>query len=246
MPNIEHYDLEKCTDKYHDDDFVSDVLNQSSPFLFCFIVEFSLVGSTVFYNTWNNVHTLTLAEVDTSATRTAAAEMRTNSVRKPNLCATLAKTNWSHSTMGTMSGVFVLLLTLLDLIMFFSPTNTQQGPVFEYMGKLMNSFINFLGLSSAVVGFIQIQKLSERDKNSVDNSVDLFLLDFGVFFIYIYSSLTITVGVFNIDPDIPGSVHVFNGVIEIIAVTFQTILIHQLLIKVNVSLLCNITLNLNN
>ena len=32
---------------------------QSSPFLFCFIVEFSLVGSTVFYNTWRNVHTLT-------------------------------------------------------------------------------------------------------------------------------------------------------------------------------------------
>ena len=32
---------------------------QSSPFLFCFIVEFSLVGSTVFYNTWHNVHTLT-------------------------------------------------------------------------------------------------------------------------------------------------------------------------------------------
>ena len=73
----------------------------------------------------------------------------------------------------------------------------------------------------------------DKDKSTAsDNSVDLFLLDFGVFFIYIYSSLTITVGVFNIDPDIPGSVHVFNGVIEIIAVTFQTILIHQLLIKV--------------
>ena len=35
------------------------VVTQSSPFLFCFIVEFSLVGSTVFYNTWRNVHTLT-------------------------------------------------------------------------------------------------------------------------------------------------------------------------------------------
>jgi len=100
------------------------------------------------------------------------------------------------------------------------------------MGKLMNTFINFLGLSSAVVGFVQIQRLQDKDKSTAsDNSVDLFLLDFGVFFIYIYSSLTITVGVFNIDPDIPGSVHVFNGVIEIIAVTFQTILIHQLLIK---------------
>ena len=65
-----------------------------------------------------------------------------------------------------------------------------------------------------------------------ENGVDLFLLDFGVFFIFIYSSLTVTVGVFNIDPAIPGAVHVINGVVEILAVTAQTILIHQLLLKV--------------
>ena len=232
---IEHFDPKECTEKYHDADFVMEVIKASGPFLFCFIIEFSLVGSTMFYNTWNNVHTLTRAQVmNTVDSGGVTRTMRDKNVRgRPNLCATLAKTNWSQSTMGTVSGTFVLLLTLLDLIMFFSPTSYNQEAVFEYMGKVMNTFINFLGLCSAVAGFIQIQKLSDKDKSQrSDNSVDLFLLDFGVFFIFIYSSLTITVGVFNIDASIPGSVHVLNGVIEIIAVTFQTILIHQLLLKV--------------
>ena len=75
--------------------------------------------------------------------------------------------------------------------------------------------------------------MSPKDRAArAENGVDLFLLDFGVFFIFIYSSLTVTVGVFNIDPAIPGAVHVINGVVEILAVTAQTILIHQLLLKV--------------
>ena len=228
---IEHFDMEHCANKYHDDDFVEDILQQSSPFLFCFIIEFSLVGCTVFYNTWHNVHTRREAEAEAAERRAASRPV----VRKPNLCATLAKTNWSHSTMGTVSGCFVLLLTLLDLIVFFSSTGggPSQEAVFEYLGKVLNTFINFLGICSAVAGFIQIQNLADKEESATkDNGVDLFLIDFGVFFIYIYSSLTITVGLFNIDPAIPGSVHILNGVVEIIAVTFQTLLIHQLLIKV--------------
>ena len=228
---IEHFDMEHCANKYHDDDFVEDILQQSSPFLFCFIVEFSLVGCTVFYNTWNNVHTRSEAEIAEVTQEARFAKP----VRKPNLCATLAKTNWSHSTLGTVSGCFVLLLTLLDLIIFFSSSGHKQEAVFEYLGKVLNTFINFLGICSAVVGFVQIQNLADKEESATkDNGVDLFLIDFGVFFIYINSSLTITVGVFNIDPSIPGSVHILNGVVEIIAVTFQTLLIHQLLIKVGI------------
>ena len=48
--------LELCREKYHDDDFVADILKASSPVLYAFIIEFSLVGGTVFYNTWAAVH----------------------------------------------------------------------------------------------------------------------------------------------------------------------------------------------
>ena len=149
---------------------------------------------------------------------------------QPNLCATLAKTNWSQSTGGTIAGCFVLLLTLMDLVMFLSNSTTDQDTTYEYLGKILNTTINCLGFLAAVVAFCRIQKLTER-KTPPENTVDLFLLDFGVFFIFIYSCLTITVGIFSPNHSIPGSVHVINGVVEIIAVTFQTILIHQLLLK---------------
>jgi len=217
--HIEHFAPESCVEMYHDDDFVSDVLKASSPFLFAFIIEFSLVGSTVFYNMWNNVHQV-LSEEDEEKAPTLA-------VQKPNLCANLAKINWSNSTFGTFCGVFILILTIMDLIIFFS-VDYEEDIVFEYMGKVMNGFINICGIIAAIVGCNQIQKLDEKSQGS-DNSVDLFLLHLGVFFIYVYSSLTITVGFFTEDDAIPSIVHIFNGVIEIIAVTLQIILIHLLL-----------------
>ena len=220
--HIEHFTPESCMEMYHDDDFVSDVLKASSPFLFAFIIEFSLVGSTVFYNMWNNVH---LIKPDDESEK-----VPTIAVQRPNLCATLAKTNWSNSTLGTLCGSSILLLTIMDLIMFFS-VDYEEDVVFEYMGKVMNGFINICGIIAAILGCIQIQKLNDKLQGS-DNSVDLFLLYLGVFFIYVYSTLTVTVGVFTKDDAIPGSVHIFNGVIEIIAVTLQIILIHLLLQKV--------------
>ena len=55
-PLNDHISVAKCKAMYHDDDFVSDVLKACSPFLYAFIIEFSLVGGTVFFNTWNNVN----------------------------------------------------------------------------------------------------------------------------------------------------------------------------------------------
>ena len=99
-----------------------------------------------------------------------------------------------------------------------------------FVGKILNTSVNFLGFLAALVAFFKIQTLIDK-KHPQENTVDLFLLDFGVFFLYIYSCLTITVGLFNPSQPIPGSVHVINGVTEILAVTAQTVLIHQLLLK---------------
>ena len=152
--------------------------------------------------------------------------------RTPNLWQSLSNTNWAESSRGAAAGCLVLLLTVVDLVIFF--TNTPHHPLHRTiiwcLGKTLNISANCLGILASLVAFFKIQTLTEK-KPPRDNAVDLFLLDFGVFFIYIYSCLTITVGIFNPNHSIPGSVHVINGVVEIIAVTFQTILIHQLLLK---------------
>jgi len=213
----DHISVGQCQAMYHDDDFVSDVLKASSPFLYSFIIEFSLVGGTVFFNTWNNVN------------NDAKAKIPNHTVQKPNLCGTLSKINWSNSTIGSICGCIIMLLTIFDLIVFFS-VDYEEDVVFEYIGKVMNCTINTSGILASLIGIVQIQRLSDKSQAS-ESSVDLFLLDLGVFFVYIYSTLTVTVGIFTTDQGIPGNVHIFNGVFEIAAASLQVLLIHQLLDK---------------
>ena len=99
-----------------------------------------------------------------------------------------------------------------------------------FVGKILNTSVNFLGFLAALVAFFKIQTLIDK-KRPQENTVDLFLLDFGVFFVYIYSCITITVGLFNNILSFSNTVLVVSGITEIIGVTFQTILIHQLLCK---------------
>ena len=47
--------IELCMKMYADDDFVTSILKSSSPFLYAFIVEFSLVAVTFFFSTWATV-----------------------------------------------------------------------------------------------------------------------------------------------------------------------------------------------
>ena len=152
--------------------------------------------------------------------------------RRPNICSTLARTDWSQSLYGALAGGLVFLLTLLELVIFYTYSDQHHDTVLdlEFLSKMLNTTANCLGFITAVVAFFKIRTMVER-KNPLENTLDLFLLDFGVFFIYVYSVFTITVGVFNTSHSIPGIVLSTNGVIEIIAVTFQTIFIHQLLMK---------------
>ena len=55
--NIKMYNnqIELCMKMYSDDDFVTSILKSSSPFLYAFIVEFSLVAVTFFFSTWSTV-----------------------------------------------------------------------------------------------------------------------------------------------------------------------------------------------
>jgi len=212
---------EKCRDMFHDDDFVTSILEATSPFLYAFIIEFSLVGGTVFFNTWNNVTLVRWHEAKENNPKHA--------VQKPNLSGALLRINWSNSLIGSICGSFILLLVIFDLMAFFS-VDYEDDVIFEYIGKVLDCTINSCGIIAVLIGIAKIQKLPDKS-NSSENSVDLFLLDFSIFFVYIYGTLTASVGVFSTDERIPGSLHIFNGLLDITSASLQVVFIHQLIEK---------------
>ena len=124
--------------------------------------------------------------------------------------------------------------TVADLVMFFGDAtlHAESDVTFEYIGKVLNCVLNCLGILAACLAISQVTRL-EVDPSKLDNSLDIFLLLLGIFFVYVYSCLTITVGVFTNNHAIPGGVHIANGVLELVAVTLQIILIFILLAKVS-------------
>lgn len=212
---------EKCLDKYHAEDFVTKVLKTTSPYLMAFIIEFSLVGCTVFYNTWSSVH------IQNSVDPVAVKKQRKESRVNPE--ATMAKINWGNSARGAMVGCIVLFLTTIEIMIFLGVDGLENWTK-EQMGKILNCLINTVAGCAAVIGLVQIQKLKEKT-NHADHSVDLFLLDLGVFFVYIYSCLTIIVGIYGKNEDIPGGILTADGVLTMLTATCQIILSHQILQK---------------
>ena len=129
-----------------------------------------------------------------------------------------------------MAGLFTVVLTLSDLVFFFSDQSTVPTNV-EYLGKVHNCILNYLGLIISAVAIYKVQELQSKT-TKMEQGLNIFLLMLGVFFVYIYSCLTITVGVFTTDHHIPGGVHVANGVFELMAVSLQIILTCILMTKV--------------
>jgi len=214
---------QSCIPVAVEDDIIHSVVRASSPILFAFIIEFALIGATVFYNMWHHVKHYNIKNTN-----------REERLEKPNIKAVMLKTDWSHSLVGAGTGLVIVLLNIVALSVFFGVAS-EDDVTDEYIEKVTRCITNSYGIIATIVGLVQIQKLVEK-VDPEDSSVDCFLLNLGGSFTYLYMCFTITVGVFASDlEDIPGSLHIVNGIIDIVQVTSQTVLINLLLKKVTKS-----------
>jgi len=210
-----------CTPVPEEEDFMHSIVKGSSPILFAFIIEFALIGATVFYNMWHYVKPYD----------TEHAKIVKEKPEKPNIKAVMKKTDWSHSLVGAGTGLVIALFNIVALGIFFGVAS-EDDVTDEYIEKVTRCVTNSYGIIATVIGLVQIQKLVEKT-DPEDSSVDGFLLNLGGSFTYMYMCFTITVGVFATHvEDIPGSLHIVNGVIDIAQVTTQIVLINLLLNKI--------------
>ena len=174
----------------------------------------------MFYNMWHHVKPYNMENT-----------RREERLEKPNIKAVMLKTDWSHSLVGAGTGLVIVLLNIVALSVFFGVAS-EDDVTDEYIEKVTRCITNSYGIIATIVGLVQIQRLVEK-VDPEDSSVDGFLLNLGGSFTYLYMCFTITVGVFASDlEDIPGSLHIVNGIIDIVQITSQIVLINLLLKKV--------------
>lgn len=192
------------------------IIRALDPVLFAFTIEFTLIGAAVFYNTWRAVTTKLSGEGQ--------------GLIRPQVRATIRKTDWSNSLLGLLTGLLIFVLNLASLGIFFSIASLEHHTD-EYVAKVISSLVYAVGLATAAVATAQVQGLQDKAEGPTFH-LDSILLKFGLCFLFVFTLFTVTVGLFPTGrDDIPGELHVITGVLNILQAAAQVILIEILLTK---------------
>ena len=202
--------------------FVSELLRASTPILFAFIIEFALIGATVFYNMWHHVQPH--KQADTAYDQHSY---------KPNIKEfLLKKTDWKNTLYGGIAGISILLLNIISLVVFLQ-FSSDESHVDEYIEKSMRIISNTTGIIAIVMGFRHLQKMTRKEKEE-DIGVDQFLLNLGAAFTFVYMSLSVSVGIFHQgQEDFPAGLIIGNGILSVTQIILQLVFINIIINRVN-------------
>ena len=201
--------------------FIHQIMRRSTPILFAFIIEFALIGATVFFNMWHHVQPHETAETEYDKLSF-----------KPNITNFVRKTDWKNSVYGGVAGLLILVMNIISLGLFLH-FSADHRHVDEYIEKSMRIITNISGIVATVLGFWHLQRMKRKTKEE-ELDVDRFLLNLGAGFTFVYMSLSVSVGIHHQDKEgFPSSLIVANGILSVTQIILQLVFINLLLGLVN-------------
>ncbi|XP_022244599.1 otopetrin-1-like [Limulus polyphemus] len=164
-------------------DIIGNIVSQASPFLYPFIVEFSLIGSAVLYVMWKNIGKNPALVVETKNNANFDGPSARNSTRM----------NCVGASKGLFLGLLVLVICLCCLIAFFVLVHHEEHKILAiYLGDASHCALLVLNIISVIVGFIQIRTLKYLpDRKEQFSSILLVITGFGL---YLYAVFGIIAG----------------------------------------------------
>jgi len=196
-----------------------DILTVSSPYLYPFIIEYSLIGASVAYIMSNHIG------------RIPNEDSEVNRVHKPHPIRHILKSDFTHTFKGTIAGLIIMGAAIINLVLFFGfdGRETMRDEA-EYVSKISNTIINLVGIIALIIGIAELHHLETRE-DSADGywDLDLFLLRFTSFFSFLYMLFTMITGAFNHHiEDFPNELHIINGLCDLLQIILQLCFIQSL------------------
>ncbi|KAL1116292.1 hypothetical protein AAG570_005787 [Ranatra chinensis] len=198
------------------------IVQDSAPYLFPFIIEYSLIGAAVIYVMWRHIgrnpryhgeedleHRL---EVILSRRAVAMAHVQHGRMD----CIGASK--------GLFFGLLLLVASLICLILFFV---LIHNPVLSllaiYLADVSHCVLMSLSIIAIVIGFIRVQGLKFRGEEQSDlNDILLRVSAFGLF---IYAVFSVIAGSLNALTSEPNLLVMITGVLSIVQVVLQLLFI---------------------
>ncbi|KAK9509150.1 hypothetical protein O3M35_006529 [Rhynocoris fuscipes] len=200
------------------------IVQDSAPYLFPFIIEYSLIGAAVIYVMWRHIgknpryfgeedleHKL---EVILSRRAVAMAHAQQG-----------ARMDCVGASKGLFLGLLLLVGSLICLILFFVLIHNEKLNLLAiYLADVSHCVLMVLSIIAIIIGFIRVQGLKFRgDEQSDLNDILLRVSAFGLFIYAVFSviagSLTALVSEPNLLVMVTGILAIFQVVLQLLFIS---------------------------
>ncbi|KAK9727734.1 Otopetrin [Popillia japonica] len=209
------------------------IVQDSAPYLYPFIIEYSLIGAAVIYVMWKHIgryprfiteedleHRL---EVMLSRRAVAMAQVQQGRVD----CVGASK--------GLFFGLLLLVGSLICLILFFVMIHHRDlGILAIYLADVSHCVLMALSIIAIIVGFVRTRKLKselnsrvQQLKFRIEEQSDLndILLRVSAFGLFLYATFTVIAGSLNAFIREPDLLVMITGALSIVQVVLQLLFI---------------------
>lgn len=206
---------ENLTNPCEKQDIMGTIVSDSSPFLYPFIVEYSLISAAVLYVMWKNIGKDPVYHVENS---------HDDGISRTSSLQAGAKVNCTGSSKGLFFGLLVLVCSTICLIVFFVLIQHERYSMLAiYLSDLSHCGIKVLTIGAISIGFLRIRSLRfHPDRKDHLRSILLSVAAFGL---YVYAMFGIIAGSLLPKDHIPNLLVMVTSILTIVQVTMQSLFI---------------------
>ncbi|XP_076394623.1 proton channel otopetrin-like a isoform X8 [Megachile rotundata] len=200
------------------------IVQDAEPYLFPFIIEYSLIGAAVIYVMWKHIgrHPRWPHQVEADLERRLEAMLSRRAVALAHAGHT--RVDCVGASKGLFFGLLLLVGSLICLILFFVLIHHPDfGLIAIYLADVSHCVLMVLSIVAIIVGFIRVQSLKFKAEEQSDlNDILLRVSGFGLFVYAVFSVIAGSLAAFTHEPNL---LVMLTGLLSVAQVILQMLFI---------------------
>ncbi|XP_043660906.1 proton channel OtopLc isoform X4 [Drosophila teissieri] len=202
-------------------DIMGTIVYDSAPYLYPFIIEYSLIGAVVLYVMWKHIGRYPGRMNDEDLEHRLGGMLSRRAVAMAQQ-ARSGRVDCVGSSKGLFFGLLLLVGALICLILFFVLVRHQQFSLLAiYLADASHCILMAFAILAIIVGFIRVKNLKFRcEEQSNLNDILLRISAFGLFTYSVFSIIAGSLKVLESEPSLlvttTGGVAVFQVILQLL------------------------------
>ncbi|EDS26709.1 otopetrin [Culex quinquefasciatus] len=199
------------------------IVQDSAPYLYPFIIEYSLIGAAVIYVMWKHIGRYPKFTSEEDLEHRLEVMLSRRAVVMAQQART-GRVDCVGASKGLFFGLLLLVGSLICLILFFVLVRHPQLSLLAiYLADASHCILMVLAVFAIIIGFIRVQNLKFRcEEQSNLNDILLRISAFGLF---IYSTFSVIAGSLNAMESEPNLLVMVTGIVAVVQVIIQLLFI---------------------